>query len=143
MIILKTRVDYTREFVAELGNYVQGYGHETHRNQRTRTIDGIYLGPAPNVQAGHLLMNLHTGKPITRTRVKVLPMTKQVIDLVETMAANEGVKELRMYSRTTGAPLLDADLLAGVDPDELWDDEYQSDNDNPPINDNNLRNEKY
>ena len=70
-------------------------------------------------------------------------MTKQVIDLVETMAANEGVKELRMYSRTTGAPLLDADLLAGVDPDELWDDEYQSDNDNPPINDNNLRNEKY
>ena len=127
MILLKRPVDFGRECVAELGSYVQGYGHETHCNQRTRTVDGIYLGPAPNAQSGHLIMDLNTGKRVQRNRVKVLPITKQVIDMVEAMAHDEGVRALRTYSRRSGEVILDADLLAGVDPDELWDEDEDYD----------------
>jgi hypothetical protein len=141
-IILRRRVDFARNFVAEIGSYVQGFGHETHRNQRTRTVDGIYLGPSPNTQKGHLLMDLNTGRQIQRTNVKVLPATKQVIDIVEQMARDEGVTELRTYSRRTGAVILDADLLAGVDPDELWDEEFDPNEEDEPLkSDENLRNE--
>ena len=119
MIVDKRRVDYGREFIAEIGTYVQAYGHETHRNQASRTIDGIYLGPTTNTQTGHVILNLTTGETINRTYVQVLPMTKQVIDTVEKMAMDEGIKELRTYTRRTGAPILDADLLTGVDLDEL------------------------
>ena len=146
MIIAKRQVDYEREFVAEIGSFVQAYGHETHRNQASRTMDGIYLGPTPNSQSGHKILNLATGETIRRTHVKALPMTKQVIDTVEQMASDENVKELRTYSRRTGAPILDADLLTGVDLDELYDedyeDEYDSNEDNPPKRDENLRNEQ-
>ena len=48
---------------------------------------------------------------------------------------------LRTYSRRSGAVILDADLLAGVDPDELWDEDYDPIEDNPPKSDENLRNE--
>ena len=141
MIILKRPIDYNKECVAEFGAYVQGYGHETHRNQRTRTIDGIYLGPAPNFQSGHLLMDLNTGQEVVRTYVRELPATSQVIDIVEEMARNEGVRALRTYSRKTGTVILDGDLLAGVDPDELWDEEYIDEDNDPTQNDHNLRNE--
>ena len=139
MILKKRRVDFSKECAAEPGAYVQGFGHETHRNQRTRTVDAIYLGPAPNAQAGHLLLNLATGKEIKRNRIKELPMTKQVIETVEQMARDEGVAALRTYSRRTGAPILDADLLAGVDPDELYDPDYNPNEDNPTKSDENLR----
>src|SRR6056300_235640 len=142
VIILKRRVDFAQECVAEIGTYVQGYGHETHRNQRTRTVDGIYLGPDPQSQTSHIILNLNTGAEVTRSKIKILPMTKQVIAMVEDMARAEGVRELRTYSRRTGAMILDADLLAGVDPDELWDEEYDPDEDTPPKSDDNLRSER-
>ena len=143
MIVYRRKVDFANECVAEMGAYVQGYGHETHRNQRTRTVDAIYLGPAPNAQAGHLLMDLNTGKQVTRNKVKVLPITRQVIDIVEGMARDEGVLQLRTYSRRNGAVILDADLLAGVDPDDLWDEDYDPAEDTPPKHsDDNLRSEK-
>jgi len=139
MILKRRKVDFAKECVAEMGSYVQGYGHETHRNQRTRTVDGIYLGPAPNAQAGYILMDLNTGKEVTRNNIKVLPMTKQVIDIVEGMARDEGVLELRTFSLRDGAIILDADLLAGVEPDELWDEDYDPNEDVPPKSDENLR----
>src|SRR6056300_998479 len=143
VIILKRRVDFAQECLAEIGTYVQGYGHETHRNQRTRTVDGIYLGPDPQSQTSHIILNLNTGAEVTRSKIKILPMTKQVIAMVEDMARAEGVRELRTYSRRTGAMILDADLLAGVDPDELWDEEYDPDEDTPPKqSDDNLRSER-
>ena len=143
MIILKRQVDYSKECMAETGAYVQAYGHETHRNQRTRTLDAIYLYPAPNTQTGHLLMDLNTGKLIQRNKIKVLPVTKQVIGMVEQLARDEGVTSLRTYSRRTGAVILDADLLAGVEPDDIWDDDYDPDDDTPPkTSDENLRNER-
>ena len=139
MILKKEKVDYMKECAVESGSYVQGYGHETHRNQRTRTVDAIYCRPDDRSRNGHILFDLHTGKEITRNKVKVLPMTAQVIKMVEDRARDEGVTELRTYSRRNGEVILDGDLLAGVDPDTLWDEEYNPDEeDTPPEKDDNL-----
>ena len=102
MILNKEKVDYMKECAVESGSYVQGYGHETHRNQRTRTVDAIYCRPDDKSRNGHILFDLHTGKEITRNKVKVLPMTAQVIKMVEDRARDEGVTELRTYSRRNG-----------------------------------------
>ncbi|CAJ1968676.1 unnamed protein product [Cylindrotheca closterium] len=140
MILLRRQVDYSKEFVAELGSYVHGYKHVTRSDHRSRTIEAIYLGPADNMQKGHKLYDLNTKREVTRPRITVLPITDQVIKLVEAHAAEEGVTDLRTYSRRNGEIILDADLLAGVDPDELWDEDYvPADIEIPPVNDMNLR----
>ncbi|CAJ1938586.1 unnamed protein product [Cylindrotheca closterium] len=140
MILLRRQVDYSKEFVAELGSYVHGYGHDTRSDHRSRTIEAIYLGPADNMQKGHKLYDLNTKREVTRPQITVLPITDQVIKLVEVHAAEEGLTDLRTYSRHNGEIILDADLLAGVDPDELWDEDYvPADIEIPPVNDMNLR----
>ncbi|CAJ1968087.1 unnamed protein product [Cylindrotheca closterium] len=139
-ILLRRQVDYSKEFVAELGLYVHGYGHDTRSDHRSRTIEVIYLRPADNMQKGHKLYDLNTRKEVTRPQITVLPITDQVIKLVEAHATEEGVTDLQTYSRRNGEIILDADLLAGVDPDELWDEVYvPADIEIPPVNDVNLR----
>src|SRR6056300_158471 len=66
MIVKRKPVDFGKECIAEIGSYVQGYGHATNNSQRTRTIDGIYLGPTESIQGGHYLLDLNTKKPVTR-----------------------------------------------------------------------------
>ena len=136
MIIHKRGVNFAQECVAEIGSYVQGYGHETNRTQKTRTIDGIYCGPADHTQGGHIIWDLNTDAEVVRSKVKVLPMTSQIIRLVETKAHDEGVMDLRTYSRRNGEIILDGDLLAGVDPQELWsnldDEDYDPQTENEP-----------
>ena len=129
MILKKRMVDASKEFVAEVGSYVHGYGHDTRSTTDARTIEGIYLGPTDNVQEGHIIFDLNTERVVSRNKIKVLPMSKQVIEIVEALAAREGVTELRTYSKRNGELILDADLLAGVDPDELWDEDYDEEND--------------
>ena len=135
-------MDLSKECVAEIGSYVQGHGHETSNNQRTRTIDGIYLGPTDSIQGNHEILDLNTKKTVTRPFITVLPITKQVINIVEQMAHDEGVKDLRTYHWKNGEIILDGDLLAGVDPDELWDETYTPNNNEEKRNDENLRNEE-
>src|SRR6056300_975741 len=141
MIVKRKPVDFGKECVAEIGSYVQGFGHATNNSQRTRTIDGIYLGPTESIQGGHYLLDLNTKKPVTRPYVKVLPITKQVIKLVEDMAHDEGVCDLRTYHWKNGKIILDGDSLAGVDPDELWDTTYIPEENEHKPSDENLRNE--
>ncbi|CAJ1945755.1 unnamed protein product [Cylindrotheca closterium] len=140
MILLRRQVDYSKEFVAELGSYVHGYGHDTRSDHRSCTIEAIYLGPADNMQKGHKLYDLNTKREVTRPQIMVLPITDQVIKLIEAHAAEEGVTDLQTYSRRNGEIILDAALLAGVDPDELWDEDYvPADIEIPSVNDMNLR----
>ncbi|CAJ1945713.1 unnamed protein product [Cylindrotheca closterium] len=131
-----------KKCVAEIGSFVQGYGHTTNNSQQSRTIDGIYLGVNDSIQAGHMLLDLNTKKTVTRPYVMVLPITKQVIKIVEQMAHDKGVRDLRTYHWKNGEIILDGDLLAGVDPDELWDDTYIPSKNEYKRSDENLRNEK-
>ena len=141
-IVNRRPVDMKKECVAEIGSYVQAHGHATSNNQSTRTIDGIYLGPSDNVQGGHEIMDLNTRQKITRPHITVLPITKQVIKLVEDMAHDEGVRDLRTYHWKNGEIILDGDLLAGVDPDDLWDETYIPQDKEYKRGDDNLRSER-
>ena len=76
-----------------------------------------------------------------RAHIKVLPMTDQIIRMVEEEARLEGVTELRTYTKRNGELILDADLLEGVDPDELWDEDYSLTEENEMSSDETLRNE--
>ncbi|CAJ1951088.1 unnamed protein product [Cylindrotheca closterium] len=89
-----------------------------------RTIEGVYMGPTNNIQEGHRIYDLNTKCEAQRAKIKVLLMTDQVITIIEEDARLEGVTELRTYSKRNGKLILDGDLLKGVDPDELWDENY-------------------
>ncbi|CAJ1948790.1 unnamed protein product [Cylindrotheca closterium] len=95
-------VDASKEFVAEIGAYVHGYGHDTKNNMAARTIEGVYMGPTDDIQEGHRIYDLNTKCEARRAKIKVLPMTDQVIKIIEEDARLEGVTELRTYSKRNG-----------------------------------------
>jgi hypothetical protein len=87
-----------------------------------RTIDAIYLRPMNNKQGGHEVMNLATGQVITRNRVWERPVTDLAIKAVETMAAEQGIKSLKLQGRNK-VNLFPADWIAGVDYEDNNDDD--------------------
>jgi hypothetical protein len=52
----------------------------------THTIDGIYLGPIWSKQGGHRIMDLNTGRAVTRQSVTEIPVPPTIIKAVEDMA---------------------------------------------------------
>ncbi|CAJ1934587.1 unnamed protein product [Cylindrotheca closterium] len=141
MIMHQRMVDASKEFVAKIGAYVHGYGHDTKNNMAAQTIKGVYMGPTDDIQEGHRIYDLNTKCKARRAKIKVLPMTDQVIKIIEEHARLEGVTELRTYSKRNGELILDGDLLEGVDPDELWDENYMPVNEIERLNNVTLRNE--
>ena len=85
-----------------------------------RGIDGIYLRPMKNLQGGHEIMNLATGQKIERAHVYERPMSDFVIQAVEKMAEDQGIKSLKLFKKNK-QPLFPNDWTAGVD--------YESTND--------------
>ena len=71
-------------------------------------------------------MNLTTGHTITRRKVTPVPMTQQVIDTIESMAKTQGMKGLRLRTKT-GEVLYDSSWLAGVDYEQSEQDENDED----------------
>ncbi|CAJ1938576.1 unnamed protein product [Cylindrotheca closterium] len=102
MIMHQRMVDASKEFVAEIGAYVHGYGHDTKNNMAARTIKGVYMGPTDDILEGHRIYDLNTKCEARYAKIKVLPMTDQVIKIIEADARLEGVTELRTYSRRNG-----------------------------------------
>ena len=84
-----------------------------------RTIGCIHLGHVPSKQGGHELLHLHTGDYITRPRVTVIPIPDDVIDRVEALAAEQGMRGLEIADRNR--VVYDHGVPEGVDNDE--DDE--------------------
>ena len=88
------------------------------------------MRPAQNQQGGHELMDLNSGKLITRNIVHSIPVTEVVIKAVEAMAYAQGFTTLKFKNRN-GIVFHDADWIAGVDYDENQendnDDEYHQD----------------
>ncbi|MGC8479045.1 MAG: hypothetical protein ACP5NE_03955, partial [Candidatus Micrarchaeia archaeon] len=81
-----------------------------------------------NIQGGHELMDLNSGRLITRPRVVEIPITNLVIKAVEAMAEEQGIKSLKLQNRhkTVFYP---ADWIAGVDYMNENDDNNDNDND--------------
>jgi hypothetical protein len=129
MIMTGRNLDYTKHCQVPFGTYVQANQENLPTNTLApRTIDAIYLRPMSNLQGGHELMNLHTGQVITRNRIWERPLTDLVIQTVEQMAADQGIKTLKLSGRNS-VPIYPADWIAGVEYEEN-DDVDNSVNDN-------------
>ena len=131
-VILKGgNLDFEKHCQFPFGGYVQANQENDPTNTLApRTIDAIYLRPMTNKQGGHELMNLQTGMVITRNIIWERPLTDLVIQAVETMAAKQGVKTLKLTGRNK-ISIYPANWIAGV--------EYDADKDN----DNEHNNEAY
>jgi hypothetical protein len=128
-------LDYEKHCAVPFGAYVQA-NHETNQtnSNAARMLDAIYLRPALNMQGGHELYDLNSGRVITRARVTQIPVMDVVIKAIEQIAANQGFKTLKFKNRQ-GTIYHDADWIAGVDYDEniqqdVEDDEAYDDDEN-------------
>jgi len=124
-VILTSRpIDYNKHCQYAFGAYVQASNEPDPSNTNApRTIDAIYLCPLQGKQEGHELMDLQTGKLITRRRVTEVPVTPVVIKAVEAMAAKQGITSLEFADRKKknmdqGIAFHPADWIAGVDYEE-------------------------
>ena len=83
-ILSKSNWDYNKIFQVGFGAYVQASQVNDPKNTNcSRTLDGIYLCPAPNVQGIHQIMVLRMGKFITIPKVVEIPTTFVVINSVD------------------------------------------------------------
>jgi hypothetical protein len=130
MILNQTNLDYTKDCTVPFGACVQA-NHETVKTTNsnvTRTLDAIYLRPAQNQQGGHELMDLNSGKLITRNIIHKISVTNVIIKAIKTMAYKQGFKSLKFKNRH-GVIFHDTDWIAGVDyndhDDENEEDDYQ------------------
>eukprot|EP00980_Cylindrotheca_fusiformis_P014978 scaffold4100_cov63-Cylindrotheca_fusiformis.AAC.1 len=138
MILSHRNIDFKKHCQIEFGSYVQASQENDPTNtNRARTIDGIYLCPVNNIQGGHEIMDLSTGRVIVRPKVievpVTLPVTQTVINRVEKMAEDQGYKSLKFSDRnkrTTMEIFPDADQIAGVYGDENDEDDDYFDEEN-------------
>ena len=124
-IMLGRAIDFHKQCMVPFGEYVQAVNNPQPTNTNApRTIDAIYLMPTTNKQGGHYVMDLTTGRAITRPRVTPVPITPVVIRAVEEMARKQGIKSLKLKNRH-GQPFT-GDHLAGVgenDNEDIQDDD--------------------
>ena len=115
VIMSGRKLDYNKHLKYQFGSYVQANQDNDPTNTNApRTIDAIYLRPMPNLQGGHELMDLRTGRVITRRKVTEIPITDSVIRIVKEMAEQQGIKSLKLTGRNK-QPIHPADWIAGVD----------------------------
>ena len=150
VLMNRRELDYNKHLQIPFGAYVQANEDNDPTNTNApRTIDAIYLRPSPSGR-GHQVMNLKTGRMISRPHAYEKPVTPLVIRAVEALAKEQGIKTLKIVGRNK-VPLFPADWIAGVDyegedpfdendeerpnPDEEYtydddsDDDYDSDDD--------------
>ena len=83
------------DFKLEFGAYAQvSELPEPSNSEDTRTIGAISLGPS-NDEGGWHFLSLLSGKRITRYIWKALPLPKEVIDRVNTLAKSEDMPLLK------------------------------------------------
>jgi hypothetical protein len=110
VILTGKALDYTKHCKFTFGAYVQANNEPQPTNTNApRTIDCIYLRPFPNLQGGHEVMDLRSGRVITRRNLTEIPVTDLVIQAVEDLALQQGVTTLnspttlaRIFIQRTG-----------------------------------------
>ena len=116
-IVSWRKVDYKKELVYSFGDYVQvNTTHLIKNNNLPRTLDCIYLQANDALQGRHQVMDLATGRVISRQSVVLCAMTRMVIDRVELLATRKGYKTLKFLIRKKRELMLsNADLLEVMD----------------------------
>ena len=130
VILSKRNLDYKKHCMFEFGSYVQAsqVNYPSNTN-KPRTIDAIYLRPTKTIQGGHEVLDLRSNRVITRPKVTAIPVTDLIIEKVEAMATEQGIKSLKFFDRKKKQLYNDTDLSAGVN-------HNNNNNDNDSNNDN-------
>ena len=83
MIFSQSNWYYNKHFNVGLGAYVQASQFNDPKNTTyPKTLDGIFLCPAPILQGGHQIMNLCKIQFFTRPKLVKIPITDVVINAV-------------------------------------------------------------
>ena len=78
-MLQQSQIDYKKHCMIGFGSYVQAVHHPDPTNNETAcTIDGIYLGFVDSLQGGHMILDLKSKMPITRSRVIKIPSRTQL-----------------------------------------------------------------
>ena len=139
MILGGTPLDYTKHFTVPFGACVQA-NHESNptNDNAACTINCICLQQCNNLQGGHELMDLNSGRVITqRGEIMEIPIAPVVIKAVEAMAEWEGFKSLK-FKNGNGVVFHDTDWIAGVDYEQYNnknDEDCEEDEDCKPAQD--------
>ena len=76
MILNQLNLDYNKQCIIPYGTYVQANPETNPTNTNAlRTLDAIYLHLMDNIQRGHELMDLNSGRVITRQKVTEILVT--------------------------------------------------------------------
>ena len=123
-------IDFQKQCTIEFGSYVQAI----HENKPTntpasRSLDGIYLGPLDNIQGGHSVLNLKTGKVLTRHKVRVVPLPDVVRDHVVALGVADGIKPATTFHTRKDGTLINLDdvSIPGVNGDPQNNQDIEED----------------
>ena len=115
MMLSRRHIDFEKHVKYSFGSYGIAY----HKNKpqkndpRPRGLDVIYLRPLLELQGGHEVLHLATGRVINGPKFTPVVMTEMVIKRVEQMAKEQGLKSCKFYDRKRNL-LLPDDLLEEV-----------------------------
>ena len=124
MIVAQENLDHDRHCKYACGDYVQAHEEPLRSNTNAaRSLDCLYLRPTAKSQNGHDLLHLQANKIITRRNITLVSITPSIINQVHKLAEMEHMpKGLNVYNRT-GLILFDSASIAGVDIQEVTDEE--------------------
>ena len=115
-IVHQKTLDFNRYCKIPFGSYVtvpQDNGNRTN-TQEPRVLDGIYLGPTDNDTAGVRVLDLISGRTITRSYATKCPISESVIQRVNELAEKDASRGLIIKTKR-GKVLYDSTWIAGVD----------------------------
>ena len=116
MLMYNKTLDYKKQCQVPFGSYVQvPTNNDITNTPESRTIDAIYLRPTNTMQEGHEVMDLNSGRKITRSRiVATLPIPPHVTAAVEQLGYDQGIKEYKFKNRRK-VIFHPTDWIAGVE----------------------------
>merc|ERR1712025_1329936 len=99
-------ISYDKHAVAQFGSYAQT--HEEHsKDMSQRTLGAICLGPTGNQQGGHWFFSLTSGARIRRHKWTPMPMPREVINRVNSIALRQKMPTKLTYANRYGHEIED------------------------------------
>ena len=137
MIVAQENLDSDRHCKYACGDYVKAHQEPLKSNTHAaRSLDCLYLRPTARSQNGHDLLHLQTNKIIIRRNITPVSITPSIVNQVHKPAEMERMPKGLKVSNRTGLILFDSASIAGVDIEEvLDDDDTSSDEENEETDD--------
>ena len=101
MMLSRRHIDFEKHLKYSFGSYgIASHENKPQKNDpRPRGLDVIYLRPLSDLQGGHEVLHLASGRVINRPKFTPVVMTEMVIKRVEQMAKEQGLKSCKFFDR--------------------------------------------